>query len=125
MKAQSQADEFNLAFMELVQLHERMWGTEPYPNRPSLSDLLKGPIVVMWVDTHPAARKRTDGGLERNFTFAVYANGNALSTALLDVIMLDRRTVQSSPKIARIFLNQKPVEVKGIRLLTNKELGDR
>lgn len=125
MKAQSQADQFNLAFMELVQLHERMWGTEAYPNRPTLAALLKGPIVVMWVDTHPVVRPRSEGGVERSFTFAVYADAKALSVALMDVIMLDRRTVQGSPKIARIFLNQKPVEIKGIRLLTSKELGER
>jgi hypothetical protein len=125
MNAQSQPSEHSLAFMELVQLHERMWGTEAYPNRPSLADLLNGPIVVMWVDTHPANRKRAEGGVERSFTFAVYADAKALSAALLDVIMLDRRTVQSSPNIARIFLNQKPVEIMGVRLLTNKDLGER
>jgi hypothetical protein len=124
MKAQSQPDEHSLAFMELVQLHERMWGTEPYPNRPSLAELLNGPIVVMWVDVRPDMRKRSDGA-ERSFTFAVYPDANALSAAVLDVIMLNRRTVQSSPKISRIFLRQKPVEVTGIRLLTNKDLGDR
>src|SRR5262245_60683837 len=45
------------ALVELIQLHERLWGTESYPGRPSLALLLKSPIIVMW---QPNERRATE-----------------------------------------------------------------
>jgi len=35
-------------FIEYVQHHERVWGTEHYPDRPTLAQILDAEIVVFW-----------------------------------------------------------------------------
>lgn len=35
-------------FIDYVQHHERIWGTEHYKDRPSLADMLGAGIVVFW-----------------------------------------------------------------------------
>ncbi len=119
-------DANDMAFLELVQLHERTWGTEQYSGRPSLAELIAGPIVVMWVDvTRPdsrAAKRITseDAAREGRFTLAVYANAEALNEALLAVIFLSHVSDKPCRKISRIFANQKPTIVTGVKLLTDK-----
>ncbi|MGB7342050.1 MAG: hypothetical protein WBC91_24355 [Phototrophicaceae bacterium] len=35
-------------FIEYAQHHERVWGIDDYPQRPSLADMLNADIVVFW-----------------------------------------------------------------------------
>lgn len=35
-------------FMQLVENHERQWGTQRYQGRPSLNELLNAHIVAVW-----------------------------------------------------------------------------
>jgi hypothetical protein len=108
-----------LAFTELIQLHERMWGNEHYPERPTLAQLLEGPIVVMWVDMNPPRRKLpSEHSAESYFTFAVYRDATALSEALMSALLLGKPASRTNRRISRVFLHQKPVKITGVRLLT-------
>ncbi len=116
-----------MAFLELVQLHERTWGTEQYPGRPTLAQLLEGPIVVMWVEgprpnARPTPKRITieDTAREGRFTLAVYQNGEELNEALLSLIFAGHVTDKPCQKIARVFANQKPATITGVKLLTEK-----
>jgi len=42
------SDDKQETFIDLVQAHERTWGTQSYPDRPSLAELLSAPIVAWW-----------------------------------------------------------------------------
>jgi hypothetical protein len=44
-------------FLDLVELHERAWGREGYPNKPSLADIMSSPIVVFWKPREPDDKK--------------------------------------------------------------------
>jgi hypothetical protein len=109
------------AFMELVQLHERMWGMEPYPGRPSLSDLLQHPIVVMWTNDDKRTTEKLSAGTPRRFVFTVYDKVEELNDVLLAMILASRVTATSNRKISRIFVKQKPANVTGIRLMVSTE----
>jgi len=37
-------------FFDTVQNHERTWGTQSYPERPKLQEMLEAPVVVFWQD---------------------------------------------------------------------------
>jgi hypothetical protein len=120
-------DANDMAFLELVQLHERTWGTEQYTGRPSLAQLIAGPIVVMWVEvarpnTRPMPKRITleDGAREGRFTLAVYQNAEELNEALLSIIFASHVSDKPCRKIAKIFANQKPTVVSGVKLLTDK-----
>lgn len=38
----------DVGFMELVEIHERRWGTKGYPGRPTLKEIMECPIIAVW-----------------------------------------------------------------------------
>jgi hypothetical protein len=109
-------------FMELVQLHERSWGMEQYPGRPSLSGLLSSPVVVMWTGesksaTSPSRRVVEGQNTLPRFMFSVHRHVDELNEVLLNMVMSSKATPSTSRRLMKIFLNRKPIKVKGLRLL--------
>src|SRR5688572_9332270 len=98
-------------FIELVQLHERAWGTETYPNRPDLNALLTKPVVVMWVTTDPKAKDR--------YLFSVHDNANELNDMVTGMITLTRTNLAGSRKISKIFIQQQSVKF-GVKIAIEK-----
>lgn len=82
------------SFTELVELHERKWGEHQYPNRPTLQQLLKCPIVAMW---------RVEG----KFMFSAHYNADDLNDKILAML-----TDIASPswKLYKVFYQQKEIE---------------
>jgi len=113
-------------FMELVQLHEREWGTELYPNRPSLAELLSAPIVAMW--TSDAARYTTLSGRgvprytpevnpSSRFMLSVHQRLEELDPLLLAMVVAGKAGPTANRKLVRLFIGQKPIKILGVRLL--------
>lgn len=44
--------------IEYLQAHERTWGTDTYPGRPALEDVLKSPVVAFWLDAAKGGGRR-------------------------------------------------------------------
>ncbi len=117
-------------FMELVQLHEREWGTELYPNRPSLADLLNAPIVAMWTGDapRPAAlsgrggigRLTVETTLPQRFLLSVHQRLEELDPLLLSMVVAGKPSPATNRKLLRLFVGQKPIKVLGVRLLLDK-----
>ncbi len=109
------------SFMELVQLHERSWGMEQYPGRPSLSELLSSPVVVMWTGEVKSAsypsRHASEPGVPPRFMFTAHKHVDELNEVLLNMVLSNKVTPSSSRRLVKIYLNQKPIKVKGLRLL--------
>ena len=90
-------------FTEVIQLHERKWGTTDYPGRPTLDQLLSAYIVVMW---------KTG----KRFILSVHEDAQEVNDLALAIITgqvpdpLDRR-------LARIFVSQKPIDFR-IKIVT-------
>lgn len=102
----------NSHFTELVQAHERGWGTEQYPDRPSLADLLNRPVVVFWTGDDKTGKGR--------FTISVHNQVEELHTILLNMILASKQTPSSNRRLSRIFVKQKPVTVKEIKLVLSE-----
>jgi hypothetical protein len=49
--------------------------------------------------------------------FSVHKHVDELNEVLLNMIMANKATPSTSRRLMRIFLNQKPIKVKGLRLL--------
>lgn len=99
-------------FMELVQTHERGWGTEQYAGRPSLSDLLSRPVVVFWTGDDKKGQ-----GL---YTISVHDHIDELNPILLNMLLASKVTPSSSRRLSRIFVKQKPVIIKGVKLIVTE-----
>src|SRR5690348_5584184 len=98
--------------MELVQTHERGWGTEQYPERPSLADLLNRPVVVFWTGDDKTGKGR--------FTISVHDDVDQLQTILLNMILASKQSMSSNRRLSRIFVKQKPVTIKGLKLMVSE-----
>ena len=117
----------NPAFLELVQLHERTWGTETYPGRPSLADLMSASIVVMWVTAtplpSPASVKQLRQTQPANFMLECYEDSDALNTSLLNLLMAGRPTTHTGHRISKVYVNGEELEITGLKLLGQKKVG--
>ncbi len=105
----------NNTFMEIVQLHERMWGTEQYSGRPSLADLINYPIVVLWVVNEKQIDFKRASEIKHSDRFRLSthqtaAELNDFATNLL--IAGSRPSPMAGWKISQAFLQQKPVKFK-------------
>ena len=112
--------ENNAAFMELIQLHERMWGTEQYPGRPSLADLLNFPIVVAWAEIKSHRDVKRGDPKSNYFMLGVYKNTDELSIALMEALFADKVTTKPCRKISRVYVKQQPLKIMAIRLVEDK-----
>src|SRR5947209_3454567 len=112
--------ENNAAFMELVQLHERMWGTEQYSDRPSLADLINAPIVVIWMEIKSHRDIKRGDPRADYFMFTVHKNTDELSVVLMEALMAGKVTMKPCRKISKVFVNQQLMKIKAVRLVAEK-----
>ncbi|MEQ8674613.1 MAG: hypothetical protein RLP44_23585 [Aggregatilineales bacterium] len=91
-------------FLELVQAHERAWGTEDYPNRPGLAQFLSSPIVLWWKSIDPA---------ETRLMATVHDDLDALNKYATRVLVHSRSTLPDR-RLTSIFVNQKKSSVRSV-----------
>lgn len=92
------------AFTELVQLHERTWGTDTYPKRPTLMELLNSPVVAMW--------SSTDRKLKDRVLFSTHQSIAELEEVLSEILLVSKVTVFNERKLSRLYYKQRPVKFK-------------
>ncbi|MBK9123189.1 MAG: hypothetical protein IPM16_08725 [Chloroflexi bacterium] len=96
------AGEKSRDLIDRVQEHERAWGNEGYPDRPSLADVLNAPVVAFWHVVKagkPAERQIITlhedlSTLEQWYVKAVMRSAVALPDRLLAAAYLDGRRVR-------------------------------
>jgi DNA-directed RNA polymerase subunit RPC12/RpoP len=82
-------------FLELVELHERKWGTLQYPGRPTLTDLMTSPIVAVWAID------------DKRFIFSAHAYQGELDDLVSNVLI---GKIDDGRKLAQIFVGQQPAQ---------------
>jgi hypothetical protein len=100
-------------FMELIQAHERSWGTDQYADRPSLADLLQRPIVVLWTGDDKSGKAR--------FTITVHNRIEEVNEIILTMILANKITPSVNRRLSRIFVKQKPAIIKGLNLIIGEK----
>jgi hypothetical protein len=94
-------------FLDFVQAHEREWGKESYPGKPSLAQMLESPVVVFWRPTSDKVKTR--------MTATMYADMKGIEDHFVKLVT---RSQIEPPKnrIAHIFHNQKSMRIRGVRI---------
>ncbi|MBX3083393.1 MAG: hypothetical protein KF716_17300 [Anaerolineae bacterium] len=111
------------AFMELIQAHERTWGLEQYPGRPTLSELLNSPVVVMWSQQARTQAEQARGAdpTPSKFLLTAHQNVDELQEIILGMILANKVVADPKRRIFRIFVRQKQVEIRGIQLIVSEK----
>lgn len=84
----------DVGFLDLIEIHERRWGTKQYPGRPTLKELMEYPIVAVW-------------GQSGNFTLSAYQTAQEINQVITDLFTgkvgaLDIR------RLVKLFYKQQP-----------------
>ena len=95
-------------FVGYVELHERAWGMDTYSGRPKLEDILNAPIVTFW---YPAK------GRESRQTVMLFTSMKELNE-YISSILLESKVRQPERRLARLFVNHRRVQIKGVQLIT-------
>lgn len=93
-------------FMELVELHERVWGTERYPLRPKLTDILESPVVVFW--------KSTESN-DNRYTITLHKDMSEVEKYFLRIFFISQEPAKK--RVVRIYLHQKRMMVKAVKVM--------
>ena len=97
-------------FMDLVQLHEREWGTDSYPGRPSLEDILAAKVVLFWM---PFKDRR------KRHIITVHGNGKSIR-AYVTHMLLNVRDEPPDRRLDKIFVNKQEALIKGVDIIYEK-----
>lgn len=97
-------------FMGLVELHERNWGTDTYPERPRLSDILDAPVVVFW----NSADKN-----ESRHLITLHDDLRQLN-AFVEDMFLNQNTRRIDRRFSRIYHNRQEIKITGLRLVFDR-----
>lgn len=116
-------------FLALVELHERMWGTTQYAGRPSLAQLLNAPIIAVWsgraeimVDPKRpnTLRRETTTTADRAFILTCHQTLEEIDSLLTEIVLLAKVTPFANRRLSKLYVNQKQVEVQGVKLLLKR-----
>jgi hypothetical protein len=111
-------------FIDLVQAHERQWGTELYPDRPSLADLLAAPIVAWWMPVR-GSTTRLDLPTRRRDAAPPEEPPRLMASVHHDIAELDKyaarlllhsRAELPDRRLTMVYINQKKALIRGVRL---------
>lgn len=96
------------SFMHYVELHERTWGMDRYPDRPALKELLAAPVVAFW---YLYDRR------ESRYVATLHTDLSQLNTYVSSMVVHNNKIRVPERRLAKLFVHQKPVLIKGVRLL--------
>jgi hypothetical protein len=97
-------------FIELVQEHERSWGKDSYPGRPTLAELLNTPVVAWWM---PVSGKGGKG--EDRRTASVYQDLDELNKYAAR-LLLHSRNDPPDRRLVAVYINQKKAVIRGVNI---------
>jgi hypothetical protein len=100
----------NKEFLERVQLHERTWGSEQYPARPQLADILGAKVVAFWLLTPKKSGAEPRHAISLHDDLKDIENWYLQAVTRLHLQLPDRRLVAA-------YLNQQKVRVKSVKIV--------
>lgn len=104
-------------FMKLVQDHERQWGTESYPNRPDLADILDSPVVVFWRPTPQTPRdaKKAPEPATARTIITLHHDMTPVHDYLTQVVL--RSSLQAPDRrFITAFMHRRQVRIKAVKV---------
>lgn len=93
-------------FLSEVELHERAWGVSSYANRPKLSEIMEAWVVIFW------RHDRRDPG----YRITLHKGAEEIHEYVTN-LLLSSKTRQPVPRLARLYVKQQRVKIKGVKLV--------
>jgi hypothetical protein len=102
-------------YLGYVQQHERLWGTESYPGRPTLEEMLNAPVAALWYPHEENAKQKPDPLAQQKYTITLHQDLREIESYINRLIF---RLAAQVPRhrLAKVFVKGKEVKVKGVRI---------
>ncbi len=91
-------------FIEIVEAHERAWGKDSYPNRPSLSELLNAPVLALWKSPNPQ---------DERLRATVHQNTDSINKHITRLVIHSRLEMPTH-RLAAVYINQKKAAIRSV-----------
>lgn len=102
-------------FLAYVQQHERLWGMETYPGRPTLEEMLNAPVVALWYPPEDDDKAKKDIFRQERFTVTLHQDLHEIESYVNRLIF--RLSVQvPRVRLARVFVRGKEMKVKSVKI---------
>jgi hypothetical protein len=100
-------------FMERVQLHERTWGMEHYPNRPALNQILASRVVAFWRVPHKK---------DERWVITVHEDTSYLEKYFLTLVLRAKIKLADERRFVCAYEDKVKLRIKGVRLIIEKDI---
>ena len=104
-------EKMNKTFMSAVEEHERSWGQETYPKRPSLIEILSAPVVVFWQSTEKMEPP----------TITLHETLNDIEKHFVR-LLIARNAELPAKRIVWVFQDQQRLIIKGMNIVFGKAI---
>jgi hypothetical protein len=108
------------AFIDYVQLHERIWGLQNYPNRPSLAAILQARVVALWYPLDADQQKKGGSGDEPRFIITLHDDFDAVQEYVSRIVFRLQVAVPKQ-RLWKIFSGGKEVRVTGVKITLSEK----
>lgn len=95
-------------FYEEVSNHEQLWGRSSYEGRPTLAEIMKAKIVVVWYPITPKVKM--------NPIITTHNNLQAIND-FVAAFMLHSESGLPKTRLARIFYHKHEIKIQGVKLI--------
>lgn len=92
--------------MGYVQEHERAWGTDEYPARPALADILAATVVAFWQPTK---------GRDKREIITLHSQLLHIKSYLTHLV-INTNAALPDRRLVRVFYQQKPAKIKAVNI---------
>lgn len=99
-------------FLQMVQDHERLWGTDSYVNRPSLAGMLSAQVVVFWQPV--TAKSSKDPRESLRLIVTTHDTLEVLEKHLTRALLLN--ATPQDRKFVTAFHNQREIKLKSVKI---------
>jgi hypothetical protein len=106
-------------FMDFVENHERDWGTELYPARPRLLEILQSPIVAFWDPSPLISHNPT----RQQARLVVTLHKELIELENYFARLLLSNTAAPKQRLSRLYKGQQPVLIRGIKVIFDEPSG--
>jgi hypothetical protein len=101
----------NDTFMGFVELNERAWGTDSYPGRPRLEEILRARVVAFWQHSR-----------NRDPAYRVSIHENLLEIhEWASQTLIDSKNRMPEKRLTRLYVDKRRARIKGVRILLEED----
>ncbi|MFW5748071.1 MAG: hypothetical protein ACOCYT_00510 [Chloroflexota bacterium] len=97
----------NELFFRRVEKHEREWGNQSYPGRPTLMEIMTAPIVIFWEGKEKRVHE----------VISLHQSLDEVERYFLRMLIARKSNSEDNQRVADIFKDQKRMTIKSVNIV--------